>query len=135
MSTQIEIDNKGLRNFGLVFGLILTILFGLLLPWLLDHRFPYWPWYVAAPVWLLAAFIPAALLPFYRFWMKLGAVLGWINTRIILGIVFFIVVFPISLMMRMFGNDPMRRRIDNSIDTYRVKRESVPDKKHVERPF
>lgn len=135
MSAELVMDKKGLRNFGLIFGLILSVLFGLLFPWLFEYRHPYWPWYISIPVWALAIVVPGALQPFYVVWMKLGAVLGWINTRIILGIVFFLVVFPVSLLMRLFGNDPMRRRLDKNTETYRIKREAVPDKKHVERPF
>ncbi|MDH3901107.1 MAG: SxtJ family membrane protein [Gammaproteobacteria bacterium] len=83
-----ELDKPGLRKFGLITGAIVVGLFGLLLPWLLDHHWPVWPWVVAAALWVPALVFPAVLKPVYRGWMKFGAVLGFINTRLILGLFF-----------------------------------------------
>ena len=54
--------------------------------------------------------------------MKLGHALGWINSRIILGLVFIIVVQPIAFIMNLFGYDPLRK-IKNAEDSYREKNE------------
>lgn len=74
------------------------------------------------------------LLPVYRRWMAIGHVLGWINTRIILGIMFYLLFLPVGLAMRLLGKDPMARSIDESIATYRVTH-ARPKKDHVERPY
>ena len=42
--------------------------------------------------------------------MKLGHILGWVNSRIILGLVFLIVLQPIALIMRILGHDPLRTK-------------------------
>ena len=42
--------------------------------------------------------------------MKLGHILGWVNSRLILGLIFLIVVQPIALIMRLFGHDPLRTK-------------------------
>lgn len=126
--------NKELREFGLVTGAIAALLFGLLLPWLLNHGLPLWPWIVAGVLWAWALLLPASLLPVYRGWMAIGHVLGWINTRIILGIMFYILFLPAGLVMRLLGNDPMARKIDKSQKTYRVTH-AHPKKNHVERPY
>ena len=42
--------------------------------------------------------------------MKLGHILGWLNSRIILGLVFLIVLQPIALIMRIFGHDPLKTK-------------------------
>ena len=39
-----ELDRRGLRSFGLTTGLMVAALFGLALPWLLEHQVPIWPW-------------------------------------------------------------------------------------------
>jgi hypothetical protein len=53
--------------------------------------------------------------------MFLGHVLGWINTRIILGAVFYLIVTPIGLARRLMGKDPMgTKRVD--VESYRVLR-------------
>jgi hypothetical protein len=58
--------------------------------------------------------------------MRLGEGLAWINTRIILGVVFYGVVTPIGLVMRMFGHDPMRRRLERTGESYRVRSVARP---------
>ena len=123
-----------LRRFGLTTGAIVIALFGLLLPWLFGKSLPLWPWIIAAALALPALAVPQALGPVYHGWLKFGHVLGWINTRLILGILFFIVVTPISAFMRLLGHDPMRKRLETDKSTYRVDAtKRNPD--HFERPF
>ena len=65
---------------------------------------------------------PASLLRVYKAWMALGTVMGWINTRIILGAVFYLVVTPIGVLRRLFGKDPMGKKLKSDVDSYRVLR-------------
>jgi hypothetical protein len=58
--------------------------------------------------------------------MAIGHVLGWINTRIILGAVFYLVVTPIGMLRSWSGNDPMGRRWRPDLTTYRVSRKPRP---------
>jgi len=51
---------------------------------------------------------------FYRIWLKIGEVLGWIWTRILLTIIFFVVIGPISLLMKLFGKDPLKFKFDKN---------------------
>lgn len=127
-------DKKGLRNFGLTTGAITAVLFGLLLPWILGHGFPLWPWIVGGILAAWALLAPETLRPVYRGWMAVGYVLGWINTRIILGLVFYLVVLPAAGMMRIFRKDPMARRFEAQAPTYRVP-STNQSKNHLERPF
>ena len=129
-----EMSKKDLRSFGLLTGSITLLLFGLFLPWLFDHNFPIWPWYVAAVLIVWALLLPQTLKPVYRLWMAIGQVLGWINTRIILSIMFYIIILPVGLILRLTGKDPMSRKFDNQQDSYRVTSQK-PDKNHFERPF
>jgi len=132
-STQ-NIDAQELRKFGLTTGAIVVVLFGLLLPWLLDRGYPYWPWILAGILWIWALISPATLKPIFDGWMKVGHVLGWINTRIILGLMFYTVFFAVGLILKILGKDPMSRKIDKSIESYRVP-SRIHAKDHVERPF
>ena len=128
------LDRKGLREFGLVTGGIVAGLFGLLFPWLLDYRVPLWPWLVFAVLaaWALAA--PGTLAPVYRAWMKFGLLIGRVTTPLILGVVFFFVIMPMGLVMRLAGRDPMARRFDEAAPSYRVPSMQRP-KEHMEKPF
>ena len=47
---------------------------------------------------------------FHRYWMRFAEVLGYVNSRIILGITFFLIITPYGLTMRLFGRNPLRRR-------------------------
>ena len=129
-----ELDKKGLRDFGLITGALFAAIFGLLLPWKFDWEWPLWPWalFVILAAWSLAA--PLSLRPVYRVWMRFGLMIGAIVSRIILGLVFFLVVTPLGIMMRASGKDPMRRSFDDSIPSYR---ESVDSDKmqDFDRPF
>ena len=113
-TTNTPPTKKVLKEFGLITGAILVILFGLFFPWLFEHKYPLWPWFVAGILWLWALVLPATLIQVYRAWMAIGHGLGWINSRIILGIMFYLIILPIGLTMRLFGKDPMARKFDNT---------------------
>ena len=127
-------DKKELRNFGFITGGLTPVFFGLLLPWLFGHNFPRWPWIVAVVLVAWALVLPMSLKPVYRVWMTIGLCLGWINTRIILSIMFYLIILPVGAVMRLAGKDPMARSINREQKSYRVT-SVVPDKKHVEKPY
>ena len=135
MSIKIEkLDASGYRKFGITTGIIVGLLFGLLLPWIFDFNYPLWPWVITAVLIGLAIIFPVALQPVYIIWMKFGLMMNWINTRLILGILFYLMFLPIGLVMRLFGKDPMQRKLDKNLASYRVISED-DDKDNVERPY
>lgn len=133
-STTAIPDKQELRKFGFIFATGLVLIFGLFFPWLLEKASPSWPWIVAAVFAGSALIVPQILKPVFLLWMKIGHVLGWINTRIILGVVFFLLFAPVALLMRLFGNDPMHRQLDAAAKTYRINSEKLP-RERMERPF
>jgi len=136
MNTQkTEVTIKELREFGLIFGAILVLLFGFFLPWVFEKAFQMWPWWVLAVTGSLAIIFPLGLKPFYKIWMVFGAVMGWVNTRLILGLVFYIVFMPFGLVMKLFGKDLLSRKLDASVSTYRVIPSEQQEKDNMENPF
>jgi len=128
-------DIKDLRNFGLIMGVMLVLVFGLLLPWIWNaETLPMWPWVAAGVFALWGLLIPATLAPVFSIWMKIGHVLGWVNTRIIMGFIFYIIIFPIGFVIRLFGGDLINKRLDSNASTYR-KISKVPSPESMERPF
>lgn len=72
--------------------------------------------------------------PVYRGWMRFGLLLNRVTTPLGLGIVFYLVVFPIGFIMRLTGWDAMTRRLDDSVESYRVA-SAKPKRENAERPF
>ena len=135
MSNAIQtLDSRGYRKFGLTTGGIVIGLFGLLVPWLFGLNYVKWPWILGGVLVLWALLAPTTLKPVYVGWMKFGNVMNWINTRIILGLLFYGIFLPIGAVMRLFGNDPMHRKLDSGLSSYRVTSEN-DDKSNVERPY
>lgn len=134
-SATKTLSRRELRSFGLTVAAALPIFFGLLLPFLRGRHYPDWPWLVAIPLAVVAFLSPQLLRVAHVPWMKLGEILGFINTRLILGIVYLVVVIPVGLVRGWFGSDPLTRKWDKSSKTYRVTRESAGAPEHMERPY
>jgi hypothetical protein len=136
----LNFDKKTLREFGLVFAGGLIVFFGLLIPWIFDKPWVWqdsgarWPWIAAAIFASTGLILPAILKPIYILWMKIGHVLGWINTRIILGLVFFVMFAPLALLFRLFGRDPMQRKLEDEATSYRRPSHHLP-RERMEKPF
>ena len=128
-----ELDRKGLREFGFVTGGIVAGLFGLFFPWLLERSWPLWPWIVFGVLAAWGLIAPMTLRPVYRGWMRFGLLLSKVMTPLIMGIVFFGLITPVALLMKLFRNDPMDRKFEDS-DSYRVPTEkAAPD--NLEKPY
>ena len=114
-------SKKQLREFGILIGFGFPILIGWLLPLLFGHEFRLWTLWIGVPGFILGLTIPRLLHYPYKIWMALGHALGWVNSHIILGLVFIFVVQPIAFIMRLTGYDPLRRRRKGE-KTYRENR-------------
>jgi len=124
---------KELRQFGLVVGTVFTVI-GL---WPLVFRgepLRVWGIGLGGSLILLGALLPQALAPIHRGWMWVGHILGWINTRILLSIVFYGLVTPIGLVFRLLGKATMRQAFAESSTTYRVVRTPRPSS-HMKHQF
>jgi len=82
---------------------------------------------------VLAAVRPAALAMPAAGWSRIGHALGWFNSRILLTAMFVLVMWPIGLLVRLFGTDPLDRRRAGSMWTPYPER--LQDPKHFDRLF
>jgi Saxitoxin biosynthesis operon protein SxtJ len=120
-----EVTKSTLRQFGLMIGGIF-LLIGL---WPFVWRQEAVRIWAVVPGSLLAMaglVMPGILKHIYQGWMWVGHVMGWVNTRIILGVLFYGIVTPMGLIMKMTGRDPMRRSYEPDALTYRVIRHPRP---------
>ena len=133
-STVRELDARELRSFGLSTGAIVAVLFGAVIPWIWDLRYPLWPWIILVVLGGWGLIAPDSLRLVHRFWMRFALLISKVTTPIILGIVFFLVIMPVGLVMRIFGWDPLARQFDANAATYRIATES-PSAGTLERPY
>lgn len=90
---------------------------------------------VAVGVLVLCAAIPPAARFFHKWWMTLAGVLGYVNSRIILGILYFFVVTPIGFVVRLSGYDPLTRRIAKAPSYWRRRDHTRQTREGFERAF
>jgi hypothetical protein len=117
---HISVKASSEKSFGVVFGIV----FGIIATWPLINGSPVRLWALGvAGVFLLTAFIqPAILRPLNRLWFQFGLALGKITTPIIMGGLFLTTVTPIGLIMRAFGKDPLKLKLDSKVKTYWIER-------------
>lgn len=115
------IQSSSDRSFGFVFAVVFLII--ALYPLLHAQGVRIWAIAVSGVFLLLAMLLPHVLAPANRLWTKFGLLLHNIVSPIALGILFFLVVTPTGLLMRLFGKDPLRLRFDAAADSYWIKRD------------
>lgn len=127
---------KQIRQFGLLVGTVL-ILIGL------------WQWRQGSfetgrlVLWSVGGFLvlagltaPMILKPLYAVWMKLAHALAWLNTRIIISLLFFLVITPIGFIMRLIKRDLLNEKINQGAKSYWADYQEVASvKEHCERQF
>jgi hypothetical protein len=118
---QPQLETKELRSFGLIVGGIFSVIG--LWPLVFRGESPR-VWAIALGVGLigLGIVIPWSLKQVYKAWMLIGHALGWINTRILLGVIFYGLITPMGLFLRLLGKDAMRRVLVQEALSYRVPR-------------
>jgi len=133
---NLELSSKDFRKFGGLMACVITLL-SLIAVWRGHWKTAYVFWTIAGVVFLLPALVfPEILRPIYKYWMKVALFLGWLNSRIILFLVFYLLFMPISLIQRVIGRDPMQRKFDPSAKSYWIDRSQEKyNSKHFERQF
>ncbi len=118
---NIKESKSDLRKFGLTVGIALTLLGTALL---LFHK-PSYLYFIIPGVLLiiLGLTIPQILRPLNKIWMALALIMGWIMTRVILSILFYLGLTTISFLAKLFGKKFLELKMDRSKETYWVKRE------------
>lgn len=131
---HIKSGPSQLREFGVTIGAILIVLGDIAMirgrsssPYLLSFGVAFLA---------LAFAAPAVLMPLQKAWMALGLILGFFVSRAILTVLFYGVVTPIGLLMRLCGKDILDKRIDRSVQSYWQLRPAVAkDKKSYENQY
>lgn len=118
---KIKSDKSDLRKFGITMAIVLGIL-GLVLLW--KARESWWILLSISGFFLLFGLaLPIVLKPIHKFWMTLAHILGWIMTRVILSVIFFVVFTLIGWIARLFGKRFLDQKFEPSASTYWISRD------------
>lgn len=118
---KLNFDKKTLRKFGITIGIVLLIV--TLFIFIREKYIAILPVVISAIFFTFASLIPNALKPIYFLWMKLAFILGWINTRLILIIIFYLVFTPIGILMKIFRIVLLDLKIEKDKSSYWRKKE------------
>lgn len=129
---EIKSTRKELKEFGIVMGIFFALLVGLAL-W--KGR-PFLLWTVLSGSFFLSAFaFPKILKPLQKIWMGFAVVMGYLMSRVILFLVFFIAVTPISLCARLAGKKFLDLDFKKDKDSYWIPKNTDIPRERYEKQF
>ena len=122
---NVQPSERELRWFGPILAFIFGVI-GAAVFWQFDSL----PaarvlWAVGLGLGLLCLAVRPIRLPLYLVWMHAVAPIGWTLSHLVLATVFYLIITPIAVVMRVFGRDKLERRFDESLETYWI--ENGPD--------
>ncbi len=128
-------SKKELRKFAIIafffFGLLAALQFR-------HHRMTAVYIFTFLSAWGLVASttLPVLIRPLHAVLTRVAHAIGWFNTRLLLGVMFYLIFTPLGVLMRLFGHDLLRQKVDRNVKTYWITREEKPfDKEHYKRQF
>lgn len=127
-SSHLAVKMGSDRAFGAVFAVVFAVI--CLLPLKTDGEPRLWAGMVAAVFVVMVLICPSVLSPLNRFWFLLGMALHRIVSPVVMGLMFFVAIYPMAVMLRVAGKDPMRLKRDETAASYWILRQppdSDPD--------
>ena len=117
MKQEIKISSN--RSFGIVF----SIFFSLVGIYLLLNNSPVYYWsFLISLIFLILGLLNSKILgPLNQIWFKFGILLGKVVSPIVMGIIFFLVITPIAILLKIFGKDVLKLKLNNN-ETYWIEK-------------
>lgn len=130
----IKEDKTTLRKFGLTVGTVLLLL-GIVL-YLTGKSSSVVFGGIGVLLILFGLILPTILKPLNKIWMILAVILGWFMSRLILFILYYVIITPIGIFLKLIGKDFLRIKIDKNSKSYWEKREKkIAEQIDYERQF
>ena len=124
---NIKGDKSDWKKFGMTMGIILAVI-GFYLLWK-KNNYAQYVLILAAAFFILGLVIPLALKPVYKAWMALSVIMGFIMTKVIMAIIFYLIVTPIGLVASLTGKKFLDMTIDKKAKSYWIARETLRKEK------
>ena len=131
---NIKSSKRDLKKFGITMGIVLAV-FGALFLW--RQRNVYVVLFgISAFFLFFGLVIPVVLKPIQKVWMSFAITIGWFMSRVLLTILFFIILTPTGLLLRLFGKDFLDTDLRKKKETYWITMDSSKkDKMTYEKQF
>ena len=121
MTSNSKIKISSNRSFGLVFFVVFLIV--ALWPLKYEEDIRLWSLVLSIIFFILGIFNSKLLTPLNKLWFKFGILLGSIVSPFIMGLVYFLVVVPVGIFMRLLGKDLLKKNKIKNASTYWIKRD------------
>jgi hypothetical protein len=121
IDSHIPVERSSEKSFGIVFSIVFLII--ALYPLNDAKELNLWA-LIISTIFLLLAFVSPKILSFpNKLWFRFGLLLGSIVAPLIMAIVYFVVILPIGLIMRLLGKDLLKNQLDKDAHSYWIERD------------
>ena len=115
------------RSFGIIFSIVFLIV--TFWPIINGNNPNYW-FLIPSFIFLILGLLNSKILsPLNTAWIKFGNILGKVIAPIVMGLIFFLVVTPIGLFMRILGKDLVNLKLNKNFKSYWIKRQNIKSMK------
>ncbi len=131
--SKIPIEPGKVRSFGLILTGLLFLLG--LIAFLRGHRHYVFEWPISAVVLGITLAFPSTLVLIYRTWMLLAEGISWVLLRVILGALFYLIISPMAIVMRLLGKDLLDQAVHRDAKSYWSKRPDPVSREQYEKLY
>ena len=114
-------EQTSVKSFGILF-FIVFLLIGLW-PKISGEELRLWSVITSFIFLILGLINSKILIPLNKYWIKLGELLGKIIAPIVMMIIYFVIVTPIALLLKIFKKDILKLKLDKKVDSYWIQKE------------
>jgi len=122
IESHISVDSASNKSFGVVFSVVFLVI--AFYPVLDGAAIRVWSLIISMLLYCIALLRSDYLAPLNKLWHDFGIRLGGIVAPLVMTLVYFASVVPVALLMRLFGVDLLKSRIDKSASSYWIDRTS-----------
>lgn len=111
---------SSVRSFGILFFIVFLIVG--LWPIINDGEIRFWSILLSFTFLILGIINSKILIPLNKYWIKLGEILGKIIAPLVMLVIYFAIVTPIALLLKIFRKDIINLKLDDKTDTYWIQK-------------
>ncbi|MBF0518745.1 MAG: hypothetical protein HQK92_03385 [Nitrospirae bacterium] len=127
-------ENKDIRNFGIGLAVMLLAI-GSYKLYKVHNYVAVWFCSGGGAVLIFSVFATPIIKPIYKIMTVISHKIGWVNQKLILGMLFYLLFVPIAVVFRLVRKDPLNRKIETARRSYWIAKEQYVDKRRYEQQF